>query len=290
MKTVPVGVFSKAAFTRTDLVFVLATSATLCLLAASATATTTTQSQSTGCVSNNRKLIDAWSHYAADNNGNMTGPVHGGAAQQAPPFEGLGASTSGAHPWCVGWLDWTLSAANTNYNYMTHPSYGSLALYVNRDKEIFKCPSDRYVSPAQARVGWTSRARSYTANIGVGDGNGGPTDGPWDPGYLKARRLSQLVNPAPSSVYVFIEEHPDSMNDGAFFSPQFTATRSWIDYPGNLHEGAATLAFADGHVEQKVWASNIRTLPVRFNFTAPAPSAGDQADILYLAARTPKNP
>jgi prepilin-type processing-associated H-X9-DG protein len=290
MKKVQPGVSSKAAFTRTDLVFASATIGMLFLLAASATATTSTQSQSTGCVSNNRKLIDAWSHYAADNNGAMTGPVHGGLAQQALPFEGPGSSATSARPWCVGWLDWTATPANTNHNHMTHPSYGSLALYLNRDKEVFKCPSDRYVSPAQASRGWTSRARSYCANIGLGDGNGGPGDGPWDPAYVKARRLSQLVNPDPSLVYVFIEEHPDSMNDGAVFSPRFTGTRSWIDFPGNFHNGAATLAFADGHVEQKLWASNVRTLPVRYTFTSPAPSAGDQADILYLAARTPKNP
>jgi prepilin-type processing-associated H-X9-DG protein len=287
MKSNHVGESSKAGFTRIDLAFISGTIGMFLLLGASAMATSNTQSEATTCVNNNRELIDAWSHYAVDNNGLMAGVVHGGVANTTMPSDVLGATM---HPWCLGWQDWTLSVQNTNYNLMAHPSYGSLALYVNRRKEVFRCPTDRYVSQVQASRGWTERARSYSANVALGDGNGGPGDGPWDPIYVRARRLSQLINPAPTSVYVFMEEHPDSMNDGAFQNPYVSQGLGWVDMPSNFHEGAATIAFADGRVEQKQWTGIARTSPVRFDNIVPAYSLADEPDVRYVANRVPKQP
>jgi prepilin-type processing-associated H-X9-DG protein len=278
----------KAGFTRIDLAFISGTLGIFLLLGASTLATTSSQTQGASCINNHQTLITAWTHHAADNNGLMTGPVHGGLSQNPTPSDSPGSTSP--RPWAVGWIDWSVNAANTNYAYMTDPAYASLALYVNRRKEIFQCPSDTYVSAAQTSRGWTRRARSYSSSIALGDGNGGPGDGPWDIRYIKARRLSQLVNPSPSLVYVFIDENPDSNNDVAFINPYFSSQVSWVDLPGNLHSGAATLSFADGHVGQKLWTGGLASLPVKFNFSAPPSSPADRNDIQYLAARAPKVP
>jgi prepilin-type processing-associated H-X9-DG protein len=62
-------------------------------------------------------------------------------------------------------------------------------------------------------------------------------------------RLTQV--PRPATIFVFIEEHPDSINDGYFLNHFYS--RRWTDLPAAWHQGAANLAFADGHVERRRW-------------------------------------
>jgi prepilin-type processing-associated H-X9-DG protein len=57
--------------------------------------------------------------------------------------------------------------------------------------------------------------------------------------------------PTPSTLYTFLDEHPDTLNDG-FFMNRWEEFR-WGNLPGSYHEGAANLAFADGHVEKHLW-------------------------------------
>jgi prepilin-type processing-associated H-X9-DG protein len=64
---------------------------------------------------------------------------------------------------------------------------------------------------------------------------------------------------------VFFEEHPDSINDPAFFPPQRT---SWIDLPGGSHDGAGGFSFADGHAELHHWRATARRVPVRLNLAS----------------------
>jgi hypothetical protein len=63
--------------------------------------------------------------------------------------------------------------------------------------------------------------------------------------------MSDMVNQGPSSTWVFIDEHPDSMNDAGFFNPQ-TRTAP-VDVPASYHNAAGGLAFADGHSEINKW-------------------------------------
>jgi prepilin-type processing-associated H-X9-DG protein len=57
--------------------------------------------------------------------------------------------------------------------------------------------------------------------------------------------------PDPSHIYVFLDEHPDTLNDGFFVNrwDEFL----WGNLPGSYHNGAANLSFADGHVETHRW-------------------------------------
>ena len=47
------------------------------------------------------------------------------------------------------------------------------------------------------------------------------------------------------------DEHPDTINDG-FFMNRWDQYH-WGNLPGSYHEGAANLAYADGHVEAQRW-------------------------------------
>ncbi len=52
--------------------------------------------------------------------------------------------------------------------------------------------------------------------------------------------------PDPSGIYVFLDEHPDTINDG-FFAEIGWRNYKWGNLPGSYHNGAVNLAFAVGH-------------------------------------------
>jgi prepilin-type processing-associated H-X9-DG protein len=86
---------------------------------------------------------------------------------------------------------------------------------------------------------------------------------PDDPWVKKpSRKMAHIIDPAPSSTWVFIDEHPDGINDGYFaISPM----NSWIDLPASYHEGACGLAFADGHSMIKKWRCPFTCQPILFD-------------------------
>ncbi|MCX6927950.1 MAG: hypothetical protein NT154_32785, partial [Verrucomicrobia bacterium] len=56
--------------------------------------------------------------------------------------------------------------------------------------------------------------------------------------------------PGPTDTTVFMDEHPDSINDPGNFPP--VASGFW-DIPSTMHDGAAGFSFADGHAEIHKW-------------------------------------
>jgi prepilin-type processing-associated H-X9-DG protein len=71
-------------------------------------------------------------------------------------------------------------------------------------------------------------------------------------------RLSQVRRPA--QIFLFIEEHPDSVNDGYFLNRD--ESYRWYDLPASYHRGGANMTFTDGHAEAHHW---------RFRSTKPPP-------------------
>ena len=203
---------------------------------------------------------------------------HGGDAQG-----GAAANNPRNAPWVVGWLDWSASLDNTNILFLTNEKYSKLAKYFGNTKNIFKCPADQYVSPAQRARGWTARVRSISGNIGVGDGNA--ETGPWEPIYKHIRTTSEFIYPGPAETWVYLDEHPDSINDAGFFNPRQS---SWVDQPATYHNGAAGLAFADGHPEIHKWKGSLaqpRAQKVKLNNTIVALARTGDPDIRWLSYR-----
>jgi prepilin-type processing-associated H-X9-DG protein len=50
---------------------------------------------------------------------------------------------------------------------------------------------------------------------------------------------------------VFLDEHPDSINDGYFVNKAYYV--EWLDLPSSFHDGAASFSFADGHASLRRW-------------------------------------
>ena len=261
------------AFTRIELLAVLAILALIGAILAPALAGTRPNSQTFQCLNNHHHLIAAWQMYADDNAGRLVNNLQGAAAENP-------ASYSGYSPWAAGWLDWTSSTDNTNLLYLVG-KYGCLAPYLNRDPSFFKCPADKFLSVVQKTYGYPQRVRSVSCNIGIGDGNA--ESGPWFPVYKHIKKLSDFAFPNPSDTWVFLDEHPDSINDPGFFNPGQTA---WQDLPATYHNDGASFAFADGHTELHLWTASLTNSQVRqvTYETLPTPSvSAKDADLHWMA-------
>ena len=94
-------------------------------------------------------------------------------------------------------------------------------------------------------------------------------------------------------IFVFLDEHPDSINDGwfVFCTSGDPSERSyWSDLPASYHNGAGGFAFADGHSEIRKWVGS-RTVPalkpgreLSLNVASP-----NNQDVKWLMDRTTRS-
>ncbi len=88
----------------------------------------------------------------------------------------------------------------------------------------------------------------------------------------------------PTSTLVFVDEHPDSINDGYFI--ETPSNPQWLDLPAAYHNGAGGVGFADGHVEIHSWVNSSTKVPVRMGFSSWGPIASNQRqDFLWITER-----
>jgi prepilin-type processing-associated H-X9-DG protein len=109
--------------------------------------------------------------------------------------------------------------------------------------------------------------------------------------YRTYAKQSAIIHP--TDTFVFIEEHPNSINDGAFAWQMYDATTptdpTIIDFPASYHNGACGLSFSDGHAEIHKWMGHTIKPPVNPSATAGLTHnipAGDSAgDVWWLSSR-----
>jgi prepilin-type N-terminal cleavage/methylation domain-containing protein/prepilin-type processing-associated H-X9-DG protein len=229
-----------AAFTLIELLVVIALVAVLAAMLLPAISKAKVRSQGVACLNNNRQLATAWLLYADDHNDrlayNLGGPDRKSVAQRTNLN------------WVNNILNWSLHSDNTNTATITDASLGA---YANRVVSIYRCPSDNVLGLIQRRAGWSARVRSYSMNAMIGDAGELSQQGfnSNNPDYVQFFKLSSI--PRPASIFVFLDEHPDSINDGYFLNK--AEYREWVDLPASYHDGAATFSFADGHSQLRRW-------------------------------------
>jgi prepilin-type processing-associated H-X9-DG protein len=131
---------------------------------------------------------------------------------------------------------------------------GGLLFQYNTSVAIYHCPADQ--STVQTHNGTIlsqPRLRSYNMSQSV-NGLVYSTDIATEiPHYSK---LTQVRNPTPTSLIVFLDVNENEIMDDEFGIPVETddwAYGYWWDVPGNRHNQGCSLSFADGHVEHWKW-------------------------------------
>jgi prepilin-type N-terminal cleavage/methylation domain-containing protein/prepilin-type processing-associated H-X9-DG protein len=247
--TAPPRAAKAAGFTLIELLVVIAIIAILAGMLLPALSKAKTKAQGILCMSNNKQLITAWHLYSGDFDDRCVNNFTIPDTEQAITSKRFNNWVNNVMTWSTSGID---GQSVTNVEWVKN---GVLSPYTTAALGIYKCPADHFVSAEQKKKGWTDRLRSNSMNALFGRSDNQPASGNglswWNPSYRQFLKTSDVPNP--SSTWVTLDEHPDTIND-AFFIVDINANQ-WGDVPGSYHNGACGFSFADGHAEIKKWTS-----------------------------------
>lgn len=273
-------------FTLIELLVVIAIIAILASMLLPAIAKAKIKAQATICVNNGNQVIKAWTMYTLDfeeyvpNNYTIPGTqaayagiLPDGSNVRTPP-----SPTGTMDNWSNNVMVWQASGPDamscTNVAWL---GVGLMGQYLGKNKDIFHCPADKYISVAQRNAGWTRRIRSMSMNSNWGRSD--PSEKKaginqsWGYGsaYKQWHKTTEVSSPA--TKWVTVDEHPGSINDAFFVA--HPENGSWGDTPAFYHGKATSFSFADGHSEVHKWTSVDN--PIRRNSDGSVAFVGNAA-------------
>lgn len=181
------------AFTLIELLVVVAIIAILAGLLLPALGQAKGRAQTAGCLNNLRQLNIAWTLYADDNDDKLVNN------------HGRPETITKRNNWANNVQDWGMSNDNVDTSLVTDALLG---IYVAKSASVFKCPSDRAMAANGERI------RSVSMNCMVGDP--GELTNKFNPDYIQFFTSASISDP--SKIFVFLDEHPDTINDGFFMN------------------------------------------------------------------------
>jgi prepilin-type N-terminal cleavage/methylation domain-containing protein/prepilin-type processing-associated H-X9-DG protein len=210
---------SPKGFTLIELLVVIAIIAILAGLLLPALSSAKAKGQQIACLNNIRQLQIGWTMFIDDNDDKLPENKSDGAGQLT--------ARSRTNSWILG--NAQASADPTNIQ------SGSLYVY-NPNMKIYLCPADRSTVYGTS----TPRIRSFSMNAYL---NGIRTD--------IVTKYSGMT-PGQSGVFVFLDEHEKSIDDGYYLIDRNPAD-DWPNLVSSRHSQGANLSFADGHCERWKW-------------------------------------
>jgi len=287
-------------FTLIELLVVIAIIAILAAMLLPALSHAKQSALMTTCMNDKKQLDVAWVMYAGENADTLADNHN---YSTTPP--GIGPYEPGTltPAWCEGVLDWSAGANNDNTNtlYLTDPRASLLGPYVGSSVAIFWCPADIFESSEQRSKGWPHRSRSVCMNGAVGPGVK-YTNFAWSAdSFINVSKMSQFIHPGTADTWVFMDEHPDSIDDAQLYAEVSvaavtTGTGQFTELPAAYHNNACGIAFADGHAEIHKWLNTQTTPPIVTDPESTAHQIGvyqqvnvsNDPDLTWLAQKTPR--